>query len=353
MDRRDFIQRASLGALALSFPSISAISGFSKESAMGIVVHSYGFRWNSKVDSKTYQGFANALDMLDHCNKIGAGGIQVVVNKWTPDFAKKVRTRKDKLGMYVEGSVGAPKNESDLARFEQDVKSAKEAGMQVLRSVVSSGRRYETYHSVQAFQDLKKNALASMQLAEPILSKYKMKFGLENHKDWRADEQAAMLKQIGSEWIGATIDFGNSISLLEDPFEVVQTLAPYAFSTHIKDMAVEEYEDGFLLSEVPLGKGILDLGKMVEVCKKHNPAITFNLEMITRDPLKIPCLKEEYWETFDEMKAKDLARTLRMVRQHKTTLPRVAQLSPEGKLEAEENNILASLNYSKSNLRLT
>ena len=36
-------------------------------------------------------------------------------------------------------------------------------------------------------------------------------------------------------------------------------------------MGVEEYADGFLLSEVPLGEGILDLKGMVAALRKANP----------------------------------------------------------------------------------
>lgn len=344
------MQKASAGALALALPDFS---GFWKSTPMGIVVHSYSVRWNSKADSKKYPAFTNAIELIEHCHQIGAGGTQVGVGNWSADFAKKVRDRREKLGLYLEGSIAAPKNAEDIARFEQEVKHAKEAGAQVLRTVLSSGRRYETYHSLPAFLDLKKNAITSLQLTEPVLRKYKVKLGVENHKDWKAKELAAMLKRLSSEWVGTTIDFGNNIAFLEDPMEVVQTLAPYAFSTHIKDMAVEEYEDGFLLSEVPLGQGILDLPKMVAVCKQHNPAVTFNLEMMTRDPLKISCLKEEYWATFQDVPATELARTLRLVRNQKTILPRVSRLNPESILEAEEKNILASLTYSKNNLKLS
>jgi 3-oxoisoapionate decarboxylase len=321
---------------------------------MGIVVHSYGSRLNSKVGSQKYPGFADALSLMEHCQQIGAGGVQVVVSNWTSDFAQKVRRQSEKLGLYVEGSIGVPNNAQDVARFEQEVKNAKEAGMQVLRTVCSGGRRYENYHSMEAFQQLQKNALASLQLAEPILHKHTMKLAVENHKDWRAPELERMLKQLHSEWVGVTLDFGNSISLLEDPMEVIQTLAPYAFSTHVKDMGLEEYPDGFLLSEVPLGKGILDLPRIIALCRKHNPNITFNLEMITRDPLEIPCLKSEYWATFGGVAGSELARTLTMVRQHKnqSPLPRVSQLSPEGKLAVEEQNILACLDYSKNTLQL-
>lgn len=351
MDRRDFLHQATAGAVVLSFPNFP---DFAKETRMGIVVHSYGSRWNSKVESKKYPGFANAIDLLDHCHQIGAGGVQVVVNGWTADFAKKVRAKREQLGLYLEGSIGVPKTAGDVPRFEQDVVNAKEAGATVLRTVCSAGRRYETYHSAEAFQELKKNALVSLRLAEPILRKHNVKLGVENHKDWRANELVGILKQLNSEWIGVTLDFGNSIALLEDPMEVVQTLSPYVFSTHVKDMGLADYADGFLLSEVPLGKGICDLPKMIDLCRKHNPAVTFSLEMITRDPLEIPCLTNDYWSTFTDVSGVDLARTLRTVRQHtyKPGLPRTSPLSAENKLAAEEDNILACLEYSKSKLGL-
>lgn len=247
-----------------------------------------------------------------------------------------------------------PSKPEDVAKFEQDVINAKEAGVTILRTVASSGRRYEVYHSKEEYADAVNKAITSLQLAEPIVKKHKVKIAVENHKDWHASELVAMIKKLDSEAIGVTLDFGNSIALLEDPMEVVQTLAPYIFSTHVKDMGVSEYADGFLLSEVPMGKGFLDLKKMVAICEQHNPNITFSLEMITRDPLEIPCLKPDYWATFDETKGSELARTLSMVKQNKfkEALPRISQLNTEGKLAAEEDNIIVCLGYSKNELQL-
>lgn len=351
MDRRAFIQRTTAGAMAFAMPDMA---GFGNESRMGVVVHSYGNRWNSKTASASYPGFATALDLLDHCHQINAGGAQVVVNGWTADFAKNVRDKREKLGLYLEGSISLPKKPDDVAVFEQTVIRSKEAGAKVLRTVCSSGRRYENLHSSTAFDDMKTAAMASLKLAEPVLRKHKVKLGVENHKDWLAPELADMLKQLSSEWIGVTLDFGNNIALVEDPMAVVQTLAPYAFSTHVKDMGVEEYADGFLLSEVPLGKGMLDLPIMFALCRKYNPAVTFNLEMITRDPLEIPCLKTDYWATFGSVPGAELARMLRTVKQQKsaTALPRVSQLSAEDRLAAEEKNIRACLAYSQATLGL-
>ena len=80
-------------------------------------------------------------------------------------------------------------------------------------------------------------------------------------------------------------------------------------------MAVEPYEDGFLLSEVQLGDGFLDLKQMVQMLRQKDPTMAFDLEMITRDPLKIPVFTDKYWVTFDDsyspLPARDLAKTHR------------------------------------------
>ena len=134
-----------------------------------------------------------------------------------------------------------------------------------------------------------------------MVARHRCLLAVENHKDWRADELLALLKKVGSDSLGVCLDTGNSISLLEDPMEVVEALAPRAFTTHFKDMAVEEYRDGFLLAEVPLGTGFLDLPRVVRVLREARPEIRFNLEMITRDPLKVPCLTDRYWATFADL----------------------------------------------------
>ncbi len=351
--RRAFLQKASIGALAMTLP-LPAMPGFFKGVPMGIVVHSYASRWNSKIPSSKHPGFTNAAELLEHCGKIGAGGLQVGVRGWTSDFAKKMRDKREKLGLYLEGSIALPKNNDEVGGFEKDVAAAKEAGATILRTVCLNGRRYETFRSKEAFEQFRKESVASLQLAEPIVRKHKMKLAVENHKDWRATELADLLKTLDSEWLGTTVDFGNSMALMEDPMEVVNTLAPFIFTTHVKDMGVLEYDKGFLLSEVPLGDGILDLPKMVEICKKFKADVTFNLEMITRDPLEVPCLTHDYWATFEGVEGTELAQTLRMVREKKysTDLPRVSHLEGEERLAVEENNILESLDFSKKKIGL-
>src|ERR1043166_6355268 len=158
-----------------------------------------------------------------------------------------------------------------------------------------------------------------------MLRKHRLRLGIENHKGWRSAEQAAWLKRVSSEWVGVHFHFGNNVALCEEPAETLRNLLPYAVACHIKDMAVEPYEDGFLLSEVPLGEGMLDLKTMVRTLRQKNASIPFDLEMITRDPLKIPVFTRKYWATFDDsyspLPGRDLARVLEIVHKNKPKSP--------------------------------
>jgi sugar phosphate isomerase/epimerase len=90
------------------------------------------------------------------------------------------------------------------------------------------------------------------------------------------------------------------MALCEDPAETLRLLAPVTIYVSFKDMAVAPYDEGFLLSEMALGEGMLDLPGMVKVLQQKDPNMIFALEMITRDPLKIPVLTRKYWTTFDD-----------------------------------------------------
>ena len=311
---------------------------------LGVSIASYGLRWRNR--GKPQESWRNALDVLDHCAQLGAGCLQIGVRDWQHDFAGKVRIRREKLGLEIEGQISLPKGATDLDRFATEVKSAKEAGAKILRSVCLSGRRYETFKTLADWNTFREQSIARLTLAEPIVRRQGMILAIENHKDWRSDEFVELLEHFDSECIGVNFDFGNNLALLEDPQTVAEALAPWIRSTHIKDMGVQETGKGFLLSEVPLGQGILDLPKLVATCRRHFPAVQFNLEMITRDPLLIPCLEPSYWTTLLTAPATDLARTLSTVKQRPSeSLPHISDKSPAAQLAFEEQNNVACFEH--------
>ena len=113
------------------------------------------------------------------------------------------------------------------------------------------------------------------------------------------------------------------------------------------------YDDGFLLADIPLGQGFIDLKQIVEILQTAKPHVRFSLELITRDPLKVPVLSDKYWTTFPDLPASDLASTLKTVRDGTTdNLQYVSRLAPEQQLAQEDANIRESLDYARDELGL-
>jgi sugar phosphate isomerase/epimerase len=346
-NRRHFL--AAAAALPLA-PALASANGADRRKRLGLVQYSYALRLSAeRAAGKT--GLADPLAFLEHCHELGAGGVQFGVGKRDSEYLAALRKKVETHGMDLEGTIRLPKDAADCDRFTTEARCAREAGIKVLRSVLLGGRRYEQFRRAEDFRRARAQAEQSVKLAEPIIAKNDLLLAIENHKDYRAGELMDLFQRLGSRHIGACVDTGNSIALLEEPLEVVRTLAPRAFTVHIKDMAVAEYDEGFLLAEVPLGDGFFDLPKMIALLRDARPEIRFNLEMITRDPLRIPCLTEQYWATATAS-GRDLARTLSMVRKHKQELPRIRGKDKKEQMAIEEENVRKSLAYAREHLEL-
>lgn len=285
----------------------------------------------------TVRRFRDTLEFLEHCHSIGAAGIQTALTSLEPAYLDKVERRLKDTGMFLEVMTSLPK--PDMSQFVAVTDAAKRLGALCVRAACLGGRRYETFASLEDWRKFVADSRAAVARAVPVVTAARVPLALENHKDWTVDEMVALLKSYSSEYLGACLDTGNNMSLLDDPMEVVERLAPWALSTHIKDMGVAEYADGFLLSEVVIGTGMLDIPKIIGVIQKARPRTKLTLEMITRDPLKVPVLTDKYWATFPDRNGVYLARTLRMVAAKKSKLPEISGLSREEQLRVEEQNV--------------
>lgn len=300
----------------------------------------------------TPQRILSADRLMELAQQVGAAGAHGGLTELTLDWAHRTRRMKEDLGMYLEIQTFLPR--PDPAEFEQFVRIAKEAGATSLRVVCLLGRRYELMNTLEDWKQAVIGFHKQIEDALPIVERYKMPLGIENHKDWRVDEQVALLERYSSEYLGVSLDTGNNLSILDDPMETVEKLAPWTFNVHFKDMQMEECKTGFLLSEVPLGEGMLELPTMVATIRRAKPDVNFSLEMIVRDPLLVPCLTDKYWSTFSEVNGHDLARYLSWIRSRDTKmeLPRISGLSPEQRLALEHECVDRSIRYASEQLGL-
>ena len=355
MNRREalFSIGSSIAISVLKTPVWATESLIHKRTKLGIDDFSYNIRSRAEQSGYTPKVTHDPLTFLKHCHSIGAGGLQCVIGKRDETHVKELRAYVEDNDLFIEDSVWLG-GKVDLDRFEAGVASVKAAGARAIRGFCG-GRRYEQFDTREQFDEFAKRAWKTIESVAPIVEKYQIPLAIENHKDWLIPHMLERLKRIDSEYVGVCIDTGNSFALLEDPMDVVKAYAPWAHSVHLKDMAVCEYEEGFLLADVVLGEGTLDLPRIVEIIRKAKPGMTFSVEMSTRNPLKVPCLGEKYWATLGDVPGVNLARAMRYVRaraSNRDTLPNIDNLSVDEQVKLEEQNIRKCLRYAAEHLNL-
>jgi sugar phosphate isomerase/epimerase len=294
--------------------------------------------------------------LLDLTERFWAGGAQVDLSQLEshePPYLARVRARAERAGMWLELSVPSGHLDSEEG-CEAMARVAQALGVDRIRVALLYGRRYESFETRDAWQAFVRRWRAQLAAIRPIVERHGIRVGIENHKDFSAPELADLLTALDSPAFGACIDFGNNVALLEDPLATIRTLAPFAVTTHLKDMAVRRYADGFELSEVPLGAGLVPLARAVQLVRDARPDTRLCLEMITRDPLKVPYLTERYWVAMDRPAPAALAQFERDIldRAWAAPLPRISTLPPADQLAAEDENLRRSVKYAKDVLNL-
>ena len=353
--RREFLYSVSaMAAASFIEPTIKSAT-----KSYGIAYTSFPIRSRQAREAagESRQGPAiTAEKFIDLCQSFGADGCQMDFSQLVStdaEYLKRIRAQLEAKGMYMEFAVRARalESEDEIARIAA---AAQQLGVSHLRVACLSGRRYEDFHEMAKWKEFAAQWQKTLEKAEPALKKHKLMVGVENHKDWLADEQVAMLKRIGSEYMGACVDFGNNLALLENSLEVAEKLAPYAVTTHLKDMAVRAYDEGFELSEVALGDGATPLAKIISMLRKRRSDLHICLEMITRDPLKVPYKTDHYWITHDRRDDARIRKFENTILKQAWTkpLPRVTGLNPTQALAFEDENLRRSATYAKQTLKL-
>ena len=351
VNRRSFCRSLALGssALALGARAGTSASAPPERTSLGLVSYCFGLHQSAWSKHRQGKDLGDPLAMLEESHRLGAGGIQVSLGQREGSYLRELRRRAETLALRLEASIDPPFDRSDLERFGQQVTAAQEAGAGVARTVIMPGRRYEQFQTLDEFRRAAERGRRALELAEPVLAKHRFRLAVENHKDHRVPERLELLRQLSSEHIGLCVDVGNNFTLLEDPLEVVRAFAPWAFTVHLKDQAVREYAEGFLYGDAALGEGFLPLEEMVSGLRQARPDVTFNLEVITRDPLKVPVLTQPFWATLPDVPARDLSRTLQTVRSKSSPapLPLPSTMTVEAQLALETQNLEQSLAYAR------
>jgi 3-oxoisoapionate decarboxylase len=139
-----------------------------------------------------------------------------------------------------------------------------------------------------------------------------MSVALENHDRFPAQTLVDIIETVGADKVGITLDTVNSFGALEGPQQVVETLAPYVLSLHVKDFTIRRVPSqmGFVIEGCPAGEGRLDI-----------PWLLDTIRAAGRDPNAIIELWTPPAGTLEETIAREAEWAERSVKYMRTLLP--------------------------------
>jgi len=208
-----------------------------------------------------------------------------------------IQQRAAAAGIVLTGAeYGKPTREL----FERQIAAAKELGMTVVRHAFQPNILLQERLPLPELE-------SALRTASEVYADTGLRYALENHQDYTAEELADAFRKVGSPDIGVFLDTGNSIALLEDPVHTARVLAPFTFGLHLKEYAVLPAEGGFQMLGVPLGEGVIDNASILEIIAREAPEGT--LPVLLENPVeccRANLLSEPYRRILGERRLADL-----------------------------------------------
>jgi sugar phosphate isomerase/epimerase len=219
---------------------------------MKVGIGSWTYGWSIGVEG--YPAPAKpltAFDVLSRAHDFGLGVIQLADNLPVHTLSSaalwELKACAGEWNIEIEiGTVGVQPDHLlrylELARF---------LGARLVRSLVCD---------VASRPDLPQ-AAAWLKEALPAFEAAGVCLALENYEGNTSPQLAALVRDAASPCLGVCLDTVNSLGALETPGMVVEALAPYVRSLHVKDFDIARVESrmGYLVSGRPAGEGMLNV----------------------------------------------------------------------------------------------
>ncbi|MFI4946497.1 MAG: hypothetical protein ACHP85_24680, partial [Burkholderiales bacterium] len=192
--RRDVLRVLGGSALALA---VGPRSAFAADRAYGIAFTSFAVRLQRGRDLIRGAGPIGlpAEQLIDLCRSFAADGCQLDIGQLDstkPDYLDGIKRKLGDAGLFVE--LAAPgKVFEDEAYFADVARVARALGAARLRIALLHGRRYEDFATLEAWRAFADHWRKVVPGAKRAIEQHKLELGIENHKDWRAEELVELI----------------------------------------------------------------------------------------------------------------------------------------------------------------
>lgn len=344
MLRRTFVAGTTAAALAQSVAGAQAPqSSATAKRKIGLDLFS--------VRSSGYTPF----EYLDYASKLGANLVHFseirFIGNLEPDNLRKVRAYSEKLNIELELGMRSicptskafdPAQGTAEQQIERMLVSAKLVGSPIVRCFLGTSNDRVGAIPIEGHIE---NTIKVLRNVRSKVIDSGLKIAIENHAgDMQGRELKSLIEGAGKDFVGACLDSGNPLWVLEDPHVTLEVLAPYVLTSHVRDTAVWRIPEGAAVQWVRMGDGNIGIDSYVKRYVELCPDKAITLEIIVTGPRKYPYFDPKFWEGYKTVPAADFARFVALVDKGE---PRTASppVPKEQVAQREREDLEASLRW--------
>jgi sugar phosphate isomerase/epimerase len=225
---------------------------------MRLGIGSYTYAWAVGVAGCPPPRPMTAEDVLARAAALGVGVVQICDNLPLDGLPEEALAGLAESAARQEGCLEVGTRGIAPDHLQTYLRLATRLGSPLLRVVIdTAAHRPSPEETVRLLRE------AALECERRSIT-----LAVENHDRFSARELAQIIASVASPRVGVCLDTVNSFGALEGPEVVMETLAPFTVSLHIKDFAITRlsHQMGFLIEGRPAGQGRLDVPWLLERC---------------------------------------------------------------------------------------
>ena len=295
------------------------------------------------------------IQYLDYCARQQAKVVHFSEVRFIGGLAesnlRQVKARAGELGIEVEIGMKSicptskmfdPKAGTAEEQIANMITAANTVGSKIIRCVLGSAADRQA-------GPIERHIASMVQVLHNVRSRVvdaNLKIAIENHAgDMQARELKTLVEEAGRDFVGVCLDSGNPLWTIEDPHLTLDTLHPYALTSHVRDSAVWRTPEGAAVSWVRMGEGNVDIEAYVHQYARLCPGRALSMECIVTGPRMFPYKDPKFWDAYRTTPAWEFERFVTIAERGK---PHESQPVPKDQAaQREREDLEASIEYTR------
>lgn len=325
LTRRSFLasSTASLAAAALSQNPLRAAGGKIMVGLDHFAVRGTGWKAPQFLDYAIEQ----KLDTL-FLSELG------VFESFEDAYLKPIKDKADAAGIKLYVGTGSvcdtsntwkPANGTGVEHLALTIRIAKALGSPVARCYLGNQKDRASDGGIEKHIE---QTIKVIQANQSRAEAEGIKIAIENHAgDMRATELKALIEAAGKSYVGANIDPGNAVWVMDEPLAHLEILGPLTICSSVRDSMIWEDENGAVVQWTAIGEGLVDFKAYARRFAELAPGVPLNIETISGFAKPISWRNADFMKMFPKVTGSDIAPFIALSKKGKKLDPFKA---PEG-----------------------